>query len=121
MLLIPCENWKTQFLIKVYRYPEVLFNPHVLAFSETNNSKEQKQLSRGVLIKRFSENIQQIYRSTPMPKLLSSFIEITLRHGCSPVNLMHIFRAPFLKNTFGRLLLKDIGTLPFITRMTVQC
>ena len=32
-------------------------------------------------------------------------IEITLRHGCSPVNLLHIFRAPFSKNTSGRLLL----------------
>ena len=26
---------------------------------------------------------------------------ITLRHGCSPVNLLHIFRPPFLKNTSG--------------------
>ena len=38
-------------------------------------------------------------------KLLCSFIEITLRHGCSPVNLLYIFRAPFLKNTPGWLLL----------------
>ena len=29
-------------------------------------------------------------------KLQSSFIEITLWHGCSPVNLLHIFRTPFL-------------------------
>ena len=27
-------------------------------------------------------------------KLLRNFIEITLRHGCSPVNLLHIFRTP---------------------------
>ena len=26
-------------------------------------------------------------------------------HKCSPVNLLHIFRSPFLKNTSGRLLL----------------
>ena len=38
-------------------------------------------------------------------KLQSSFIEITPWHGCSPVNLLHIFRTPFLKNTSGRLLL----------------
>ena len=31
--------------------------------------------------------------------------EITLRHGCSLVNLLQIFRAPFNKNTSGRLLL----------------
>ena len=36
----------------------------------------------------------------------SNFIEISLRHGCSPVNLLHIFRTPFPKNTSGRLLLK---------------
>ena len=29
----------------------------------------------------------------------SNFIEITLRHGCCPVNLLHIFRTPFIKNT----------------------
>ena len=35
-------------------------------------------------------------------------IEITLRHGCSPVNLLHIFRTTFLNNTSGRLLLKCV-------------
>ena len=38
-------------------------------------------------------------------KLLCDFIEITLRRGCSSVNLLHIFRAPFTKNTSGWLLL----------------
>ena len=37
-------------------------------------------------------------------KLQSNFIEIALRHGCSPANLLHIFRKPFPKNTTGRLL-----------------
>ena len=31
-------------------------------------------------------------------KLRFNFIEITLRHGCSSVNLLHIFRTPFPKN-----------------------
>ena len=38
--------------------------------------------------------------------LLCNFIVITLRHGCPPVNLQHIFRTPFPKNTSGGLLLK---------------
>ena len=38
-------------------------------------------------------------------KLLCSVIEIALRHGCSPVNWLHIFRTPFLKKTTGRLVL----------------
>ena len=44
-------------------------------------------------------------------KLLCNLIEITLRHGYSPVNLQHIFRTPFTKNTSRRLLLKSFGTL----------
>ena len=70
-------------------------------------SSAQKQTSRGVLRKRCSENIQQIYRRTPMPKCDFNKVatKITLRHGCSPVNLLHIFRTPFIENTSGRLLL----------------
>ena len=46
-------------------------------------------------------------------KLQSNFIEITLRHGCSPVNLLHIFRTPFTKNTSGRLLLDGLNLKNF--------
>ena len=35
----------------------------------------------------------------------SNFIVIPLQHECSPVNLLHIFRAPFPKNTSEELLL----------------
>ena len=38
-------------------------------------------------------------------KLLCNFIDIKLRHGCSPVNLLHVFKTPFLKNTSDWLLL----------------
>ena len=34
----------------------------------------------------------------------NNFIEITLSHGCFPVNFLHIFRTPFYKNSFGGLL-----------------
>ena len=40
-------------------------------------------------------------RSLISIKLQNNFIEITLRHKCSPVNLLHIFRTPFYKNTLG--------------------
>ena len=42
-------------------------------------------------------------------KLQSSFIEITRRHGCSPVNLLHIFRTPFCKKTSWGLLLTRVS------------
>ena len=58
------------------------------------------------LRKRFSKNMQQIYKRTPMLKcdfnkvaLLCNLIEITFWHGCSSVNLLHIFRTLFPKNT----------------------
>ena len=65
----------------------------------------KKQSSTGVLRKRCSENMQQIYRKTPMPKFHfnSNFIEMKLVYGCSPVNLLHIFKTPFAKNTYGGL------------------
>ena len=50
-------------------------------------------------------------RSAISIKLQSNFIdfiELTLRHGFSPANLMQIFKIPFLKNTSGRLLLKIV-------------
>ena len=43
--------------------------------------------------------------------------KITLRHGCSPVNLLHIFRTAFLKNTSGWMLLQ---TLSVIRRQNFQ-
>ena len=54
--------------------------------------------------------MQQIYRehscwSTISIKLQSNFIEIALRHGCSPVNFLHIFRTSFPKNASEELLL----------------
>ena len=45
------------------------------------------------------------YRSAISIKLQSNFIEIALRHGYSPVNLLHIFRTLFPGNTSGWLLL----------------
>ena len=54
------------------------------------------------------ENTCQSVIST---KLLCNFIEITLHHGGSPLNLMYIFRTTFPKNTSGGLLL-----LIFISR-----
>ena len=45
------------------------------------------------------------YRSVILITFQSIFIEIALRHGCSPVNLLRIFITPFSKSTSGGLLL----------------
>ena len=72
----------------------------------------QGEPSRGVLRKMCPENMQQIYSRTTMPRCgfnkvakQSNFIEIKLRQGCLPVNLLHLFRKPLYKNTSGWLLL----------------
>ena len=65
----------------------------------------QKQPSRGVPRKRCSENIIKFTGENPCRSVISIIIEIALRHGCSPVNLLHIFKTPFSRNTSGRLLL----------------
>ena len=61
---------------------------------------------------------EQPCRSVISIKLLYNFVEITLRHGCSPVNLLHIFRTPFPGNTSGRLLLL-IYTVIFCVRCII--
>ena len=38
-------------------------------------------------------------------KVAKQLYPITLRHGCSPVNVLHIFKALFIKNNSGWLLL----------------
>ena len=49
-------------------------------------------------------------------KLLCNFTEIALRHGWSLVNLVHIFRAPFPKKTYGEVLL-----IILVSKNVTQC
>ena len=56
------------------------------------------------------------YLSVISIKLQSSFIEIALWLGCSPLNLLHIFRTPFHKNFSVEVLLNfDICNLVFFS------
>ena len=52
----------------------------------------QKQSSRGVLRKRYSENMHKFTGEHSCRKH-------TLWYGCSPENLLHIFRTHFPKTT----------------------
>ena len=66
------------------------------------------------LEKRVSVNIQQIYRRTPMLKrdFNKAALQLYWNHtsawvlSYNLINLLHIFRTPFTKNSSGRLLLK---------------
>ena len=57
-------------------------------------------------------------RSVISMKLLFNFIEITLRDECSLLNLLHIFRTPFNKNTYGGLLLDVSQRLRHVSAMS---
>ena len=109
--------------VKIHKVSKkCFFLPTSNRFAILNNPLMQLQIifkntlikqSIEAAIQRCSENMQQIYRRTPMPKydfnkvaLHCNFIEIALRHGSSSVNLLHIFRTPFPRNTSGWLLLK---------------
>ena len=50
---------------------------------------------------------EHLCRSVISIKLQSNFIEFTLRHGCPPGNLLHIFRTSFPWKTSRWLLLKN--------------
>ena len=127
--------WRT-FVPKISPVGEILMLrrviSHPLLFRSFSIYKkawnEQKQPSRGGIRKRSSENMQPdmllgkgILKicskftgehpcwSTISIKLLCNFNKITVWHGCSRINLLHIFRMPFPKNISGGLLLKDYG------------
>ena len=92
--------------------------PRILKTRERKEKKEKKLSFSGSLPEVFYKKVflkilqnsqentcarqKQPFRK-PMPKC--DFIEIALRHGCSPVNLLHIFRTHFPKNTPGWLVL----------------
>ena len=92
---------------------------YIMSSDSKNYCYYKRQPFKGVLIKRCSENMQQIYRTTPMPKcdfnkVAKNFIEIILWQGCSPANLLHIFRTTFSKNASGGLLLSHVLGSSFI-------
>ena len=91
-----------QYIVKTPEHANIL----LAKFTFAGKQCLQNQPSRG-LKKRCSENMQQIYRRTPMLTCDFNKVpkQIALRHGCSPVNLLHNFRIPSPRNTYGWLLL----------------
>ena len=92
---------------------------------KNRSSHSELFLRKGVL-----KNMQQIYRRHPCRSAilikLQSFLEIALRHGCSPVNLLHIFWTSFTKNTSSQLLLNlvrnfDLAVLQMEVKLYCMC
>ena len=88
-------------------------------FSRYNQIRRKLRIWSHILKKSIMENFilqivdckknllfQATKRKSVFIHCFNNFIEIALRHGCSPVNLLHIFRMSFYKNTYVVLLLK---------------
>ena len=84
-------------------------NQYLFQFNCPHSSTRSEVFLGKSLLKICSEFIgEHPCRSVVSIKLLYKFFEITLRHGRSPVNLLHIFKTPFPKKTSGRLLLYSV-------------
>ena len=99
------------FCIFLYGFIFLLYNITVHYQSSSRSSHPDSFLGKGVLEICCNLAGENPCRSVISIKLLCNFIKITLRHGCSHLNLLHIFRTPFHKNTFEWLLLKQ-GIIP---------
>ena len=73
--------------------------------SISRSSLSRVVLGKGVLKICTKFTGEHPYCSAISIKSQSDFTEIALRHGSSPVNLVHVFRILFSKNTSGGLLL----------------
>ena len=51
--------------------------------------------------------------------LLCNFIEITLWLGCSPVNLLHIFRTPLAASEYGLMLISSYLLTALVTAKNI--
>ena len=69
--------------------------------SKCYDSSFRKKLKRQNKNKHYKKPLNYSMKNLVSPR----FIEIALRHGCSPVNLLNTFRTPFPQNTFGWVLL----------------
>ena len=116
------ENTRSKWVSKENVYQGSIFSKtlkriiknHSLSLSKqqtqaTDIHEEEVRMSINLLhVKGTSEKLQPILRSHKIRSTFSNettLIEITLRHGCSPIKLLHFFRTPFLMNSSERLLL----------------
>ena len=93
MRLDALHDWKEKIVIS-YSKLQMFRSSHPEVF-----------LRKGVLVICRKFTGEHPCQSAISTKLQYNFIEITLRYGCSLVNMLHIFRTHFPRNTSGWLLL----------------
>ena len=97
-----------------------LFMKFILAEKKNRSSRPEVFIGKDVLKICSKCTGEHLCRSAISVMLLCNFTEIELWHGCSPVNLNHIFRTPFLKNTSGRLLQEKLSHISWVRTYNSQ-
>ena len=87
------------------QFPLINFSLEQFSKNYYKSSHPEVFLVKGVLKISIKFTGEHPCRSVISIKLSCNFIEITLRHGCSPLNLLHIFGTHLNKNTSRWLLL----------------
>ena len=113
------NNSKLNLIILWLRNPTVQFaKPCSLHSCQTHNRSSHPEmfLGKGALKKCSKFTGELPCRSAISIKLFCFALQlkITIRHGCSPVHLLHIFRTAFLKNTSGWLKFQVILKLIYV-------
>ena len=103
--VIKTDHPSSPFLVKIYNKKTnktlIYLNEVIHKTTKTRSSHSHEFLRKGVLKICSKFTGEHPCRSAISIKLQSSFSEIALRHGCSPANLQHIFRTPFLGTPLG--------------------
>ena len=91
---------KSFFIVIWQGYTSKIYYCSILLHWKTYNSRSSPP--EVFLGKRVVNNMQQIYRGTPVPKCNFNKVALQLRHGCSPVNFLseHLFLWTPLKSCF---------------------
>ena len=131
-------TWKLEFVSNIlctmvgrssYDYSACGVNWHFKSyllecmFKSQKHTDKQKQPSKWVLKKRYSETNSRFTEEDPCRKVISmnlqsNFIEIT--YGCSPLNELCIFRTSFPKNTSGGLVENIFPHQLFVQRSRLE-
>ena len=100
-----CEISKNTFFTEHVWATAFVWNNVLVIFQECRSHSPKVFLGKGVL-----KLCSKFTAEHPFLKVILiscfAFIEITLRHGCSPVNLLHILKISLYKSTYGGLFLE---------------
>ena len=95
------------------RHSEICFGVYIVEFQQVFLIEEMKYMTLShpevFLVKGVLKICSKFTREHPYRSVISTMLR---NNGCSPVNLLHIFRIPFTKITSGWLLLIIVKISP---------